>query len=201
MIDNSPYFGDLGLDKVRQQKKGTIDIYKYGDSGLQVAVEYAEFPETMKDGKKFKKKSDIYFAFKDNPHLKMITEGDWETNLDPHLPVDYHFWNVVYKFYICFEGDNFTAEVINPPAETKNLPFVYIHRKTTPMKDDENFKKGYYCFKQEYDNRPLFSRDLFSCRNKLETKIASFFKEDRVFYQDNLLGESIRRFIEWSCEQ
>ena len=197
----SPYFADFGIDRVRQMKKGTIDIYRYGDSGLEVAVEYAEFPETMKDGKKFKKKSDIYFAFKNNPHLKMITEGEWETNLYPHLPVDYHFWNVVYKFYIQFEGDNFECEVINPPKETSNLPFVYIHRKTTEIKDDENFKKGYYCFKQDYDNRPLFSRDITHPRNNLEKKILKFFADNRVFYQDNLLGESIRRFFEWCNQQ
>ena len=197
----SPYFADFGIDRVRQMKKGTIDIYRYGDSGLEVAVEYAEFPETMKDGKKFKKKSDVYFAFKNNPHLKMITEGEWETNLYPHLPVDYHFWNVVYRFYIQFEGDNFECEVINPPEDTNNLPFVYIHRKTTEIKDEENFKKGYYCFKQDYDNRPLFSRDITHPRNNLEKKILKFFADNRVFYQDNLLGESIRRFFEWCNQQ
>lgn len=196
----SPYFADFGIDRVRQMKKGTIDIYKYGDSGLEVAVEYAEFPETMKDGKRFKKKSDVYFAFKDNPHLKMITEGEWETNLYPHLPVDYHFWDVQYKFYIVFEGDNFECEFI-VPDDGATLPFVYIHRKTTPIKDEENFKKGYYCFKQEYDNRPLFSRDMTKPRNRLEKKILGFFAEDRVFYQDNLLGESIRRYFEWCSQQ
>ena len=198
----SPYFGDFGIDRVRQMKKGTIDVYRYGDSGLEVAVEYAEFPETVKDGKRFKKKSDVYFAFENNPNLKMITEGEWETNLYPHLPTDYHFWNVVYRFYIIFEKDNFECEVIVPPKdESTNLPFVFIHRKTTPVKDEENFKAGYYCFKQDYDNRPLMSRDILHPRNQVEQKILSFFKEDRVFYQDNLLGESIRRFFEWCGQQ
>ena len=128
----------------------------------------------------------------------MITEGEWETELYPHLPTDYHVWDIVYRFYIVFDNETFECEIINPPkAESDNLPFVYIHRKTTPIKDELNMKLGYYCFKQDYDNRPYFSRNIVRPRNKGEEAIARLFKEDRVFYQDNLLGESIRRYIEW----
>ena len=61
-----PYFADMGINRVKQMKKGTIDIYRYGDSGLEIAVEYADFPEANKSGK-IRKKSDVYFAFNDSP--------------------------------------------------------------------------------------------------------------------------------------
>ena len=191
-----PYFADMGLTNIKKMEKGTIDIYRYGNSGLEIAVEYADFPDREKGNRK--KKSDVYFAFSDSPTLKMITQGDWETNLYPHLPTDYHFWDIEYQFYIQFDNETFECELIIPPKEESDiLPFVYIHRKTTPLKDELNMKKGYYTFKTEYDNRPYFSRNLLRPRNRGEKAIARFFKEDRVFYQDNLLGETIRRYIEW----
>ena len=35
-----PYFVEMGLTHVKQMKPGDIDVYKYGDSSLSVAVEY-----------------------------------------------------------------------------------------------------------------------------------------------------------------
>ena len=51
------------------EKAAMGDVYKYGDSGLSVAVEYCE--STQKFGGK---KSDVFFAF-DNDRLKMVTTG------------------------------------------------------------------------------------------------------------------------------
>ena len=38
----SPYFAEMGITNIQQQVQGTIDIYKYGNSGLKVAVEYCK---------------------------------------------------------------------------------------------------------------------------------------------------------------
>ena len=191
-----PYFADMGINRVKSMKRGTIDIYKYGESGLEVAVEYADFPDAKKNSP-VRKKSDVYFAFNNSPTLKMITEGEWETEMYPHLPANYHPWDIFYKFYILFDNEIFECELIDNYYESGILPFMYIHRKTTPIKDDENRKMGYYCYKQDYDNRPYYSRNIIRPRNYMEETIARYFKEDRVFYQDNLLGESIRRYVEW----
>ena len=62
-----PYFNEMGLTHIKEMNAGDIDLYRYGDSELTVAVEYC-LPN--KKGKK----SDLYFAF-DNPKLSMITGG------------------------------------------------------------------------------------------------------------------------------
>ena len=35
-----PYFKEMGLAHIKEMKPGDIDLYRYGDSELTVAVEY-----------------------------------------------------------------------------------------------------------------------------------------------------------------
>lgn len=198
-----PYFADFGIN-ARTMKKGTIDVYKYGDSGLEVAVEYADFPENKKNGK-FKKKSDIYFAFKDNPALNMITNGDWELNLYPHLFHDYHVWDIFYKFFIINDNEIFQCDCVDVNESYKNdklptFPFIFIHRKTTPVKEENELidnKNGYFIYKKQYDPRPYRERNLIKPVSRVGKWIARMFAEDKVCYQDNMVGESIRNYCEW----
>ena len=94
-----PYFAEMGLTKILDMKQGKIEVYKYGNSGLTVAVEYAE--STTHKGK-HGKPSDVYFAF-DNPKLKMITSGEWELDIYPHCPEKYRPCDIVYTYFIQFD--------------------------------------------------------------------------------------------------
>ena len=177
----SPYFSEMGLKNVRKMNKGDIDVYEYGDSGLKVAVEYSDFPSK-------KKKSDVYFAF-DNPKLAMITKGDWEIKSYPHKPCKFNPTNIIYFFFILFEEDILQCEVVN----VKDMMFIFIHRKTTPLKDD----KTSLVYQQEYDPRPNYRRKLTKPSTEIEHKIANLFMQDKVFYQDNEIGEIVRNYIIW----
>lgn len=178
-----PYFKEMGLTNVKKMKKGVIDTYTYGEDGrLVVAVEYSDFPAR-------KKKSDIYFAF-DNPKLKMITSGEWELNIYPHLPMKYRPLNIIYMYFIRFDNETLQCEIIY----VDNKLFTYIHRKTTPIKDDD----VYMVFQQEYDPRPNYRRRITKPTTDIEKKIARFFTQDKVFYQDNEVGELVSNYIHWS---
>lgn len=198
-----PYFAEFGINALKM-KKGTIDIYTYGDSGLKVAVEYADFPEQATKGK-FKKKSDIYFAFNNSPQLQMITKGSWEISMYPHLFHDYHQWDIFYQFFIINDGETFQCECIDCNKSFKNeplpiLPFIYIHRKTSPVKEEGELIKnrnGYLIYKKDYDNRPFRERDLLKPNSAIGKWIKGMFAKDRVCYQDNMVGESIRYYIDW----
>ena len=180
-----PYFNDMGLTNIKNQKKGTIDVYTYGNSALKVAVEYSDFPAK-------KKKSDIYFAF-DNPKLKMITSGEWELNLYPHCPMKYDPWNVLFLYFIVFDREVLQCEVVS--KEGKN--FTFIHRKTTPIKDDGKA----IVYQQDYDVRRNYTRNITKPRNKIEQKIYMYFVHDRVFYQDNTVGETVRNYLKWCVNE
>lgn len=182
----SPYFTEMGLTNIKKMEKGKIDLYSYGESGLTVAVEYSDFPTT-------EKKSNMYFAF-NNPKLEMIRSGAWEMDIYPHLPIKYKPKDIIYKYYIEFDGELLQCEVINVIDEEKNdLLFTYIHRKTTEIKDD-----GYsIVYSQTSSPKPNYRKKITKPVTDLEKKIVSFFVKDKVFYQDNQVGEVVRNYLEW----
>ena len=181
-----PYFTEMGLTNASKQKQGTIDVYTYGDSGLRVAVEYAEEVGSQK-------KSNKYFAF-DNPKLQMIKTGGWEIDIYPHLPCKYYPTEVRYKFYIIFNGETLQGNVIY--SKNNDCPFIFFHRKTTPIKEDD---KG-LVFQEAIDARRKYRRRITDYYDKIGKKLYGFFARDEVFYQDNEVGEIVRNYLMW-CEK
>lgn len=173
-----PYFEEMGLKHVRQQAVGTIDLYEYGNSGLTVAVEYYESGnETEKANK--------YFAF-DNPKLRMITDGNWEIALYPHLPIAYEPDDVVYRIYLQFAGDTLQGEVIYKEESY----FLFFHPWTREITDDDAI-----VYSTEHSAKPNYRRRITRPRTEIERKIAEFFIRDKVFYATNEVGEIVRNYL------
>ena len=177
-----PYFAEMGLTGIKNQKKGTIDIYTYGDSTLKVAVEYSVFPSK-------KKASNKYFAF-NNPKLEMITHGGWEIDIYPHLPVKYKPKDVQYRFFILFDDEKLEGNIIC----VDDVTFLYIHRKTTPIKEDNEYIV--------YDKTPNYKRNyrtnILKPYGKIDKYIKYLIDIKKVFYQDNEVGEIMNNYIK-SC--
>lgn len=182
----SPYFEEMGLTNIKKMERGKIDVYTYGTSGLTVAVEYSDFPTK-------EKKSNIYFAF-NNPKLEMIRSGAWEMDIYPHLPIKYKPKDIIYMYFIVFDNEILQCEIINVIDENKNdLVFTYIHRKTTPIKED-----GYsMVYSQETSALPNHRKKITKPTTDIEKNIVSFFLRDKVFYQSNEIGEVVRNYLEW----
>ena len=176
-----PYFNEMGLRHIKDMKVGDIDIYSYGDSDLKVAVEYC------KPNKKGKE-SDTYFAF-DNPKLNMITGGAWEVNIYPHCPIKYAPKDIKFTYFIIFDGDILQCEIIMKD----NNNFTFIHRKTSPIKDIEKD----LIYSTEYSSLPNWKRKINKPVTDIEKKIALYFAKDKVFYQDNDVGEIVRNYLIW----
>ena len=178
----SPYFSEMGLTNVKNMERGKIDVYSYGNSGLTVAVEFSDFP--TKD-----KKSNIYFAF-NNPKLEMIKSGAWEMDIYPHLPMKYKPKNIEYMYFIVFDGETLQCEII----DVDDVVFTYIHRKTTPIDDNDGYYIVYSTETSPKDNyRKKITRPVYD----IEKTIVGFFVRDKVFYQDNSVGEIVRNYLEW----
>lgn len=175
-----PYFTEMGLTHIKEMDKGAIEVYKYGDSKLRVAVEYAD--SISKKGKP----SDIYFAF-DNPKLTMITGGSWEMAMYPHLPYKYLPQNVLFTYFMKFNDELLQCEIIH----IKNSLFTYIHRKTTPIQNEDKD----IIYSLEYDPRPNHIRNMRHCSLPFNKKIGQFFADNQVFYQDNEVGEIVRNYL------
>lgn len=177
-----PYFTEMGLCNVKKMRPGDIDVYNYGESDLHVVVEYAD------TSTKHKKASDVYFAF-ENPKLQMITGGAWEMAIYPHAPCKWGTKNVLFTYFIKFGGDTLQCEIIN----VNNTMFTFIHRKSTPLKDEQRD----LIYSTEYNPLPNWRRKITKPATELERKIISFFINDKVFYQDNEVGEIVRNYLIW----
>lgn len=182
----SPYFKEMGLNHINQMKIGDIDLYNYGDTGLTVAVEWTE---GIKTNGVIGKKSDKYFAF-DNPKLKMITNGVWEISIYPILPLKYRKQDVLFKYFIEFEDQMVQCNII----EINGSLFTYIHMKTTALKDYKND----LIFSAEYQPYNNWRRRLTKPYDNLGREILEFYDREKVFYQNNEVGEIVRNYMDWS---
>ena len=177
-----PYFNEMGLKHVKQMKKGDIDLYKYTNEGLTVAVEYSDSPNISKP-------SDVYFAF-DNPKLQMITTGTWELDLYPHLTEKIEDKDILFSYFIEFDNNLLQADIII----TSSSRFTFIHNKTTPIKKpDEDI-----IFTTEASEHMNRYTSLLKPIDKISTKIITFFSANKVFYQTNEIGEIVNQYLNTS---
>ncbi len=177
----SPYWDEFGISKhIQKMKQGDIEVVKYGESGLRMAIEYADSPN--KDGKP----SDVYFAF-DSPSVKMITQGNWETAMYPHLMRKYKPMDVIFQYFIVFQDATLHCEVIDDGEVT----YTYIHDKTTKIKNPEDD----LIF--SFDDSPLSNhrRNLTKPIDRLGKKILDYFVNGVVYYQNNDIGEVVRNYL------
>ena len=175
-----PYFKEMGLDKIRNQKPGTIDVYTYGESGMTVAVEHTGAVKATET-------SSRYFAF-ENPKLKMITNaGDWAIDIYPHCPRKYRPKDIVFTFFIVFDERIYQGEIVNTGKEQ----FLFFHLKTTELQDPDHD----LIYSLDRDPRPNWRVNILKPIYPFENKILHFFKANQVYYQDNQVGNSIENFI------
>lgn len=178
---DSLYFREMGIKNVKKMKQGDIDVYHYGESKLVVAVEFADSPNKGKP-------SDVYFAF-DNPRLQMITTGSWELDIYPHKPVDFLPKDVRFIFFIVYDGETLQCEIVKKAKSC----FLFIHRKTGEIRDPDRA----LIYSPDYDPRPNWRRNIKKPMTPAEKKIVYFFAAEKVYYQDNEIGELMNSYLLW----
>lgn len=179
-----PYFQEMGLTHIKDQKPGTIDVYRYSDNDLEVVCEYTG--TSVKNGGKA---SDVYFAF-DNPELKMITGGAWEIAIYPHLNEKVLPKDVVANFFIEFDNELLHGKLIVKDCGL----FIFIHAKTTPIKDIEND----IVYTDKPSERWNYKFCLTKQSDKLSLIIIKCIRENKIFYSTNEVGEVFRNYLMWS---
>ncbi|MBQ7973526.1 MAG: phage DNA encapsidation protein [Clostridia bacterium] len=175
-----PYFTEMGLKHIGQMEQGTIDVYKFGKGQLTIAVEYAATISKNKASNK-------YFCFDDSESVQMIINGAWEMAIYPHLSVKYDDKDIVFIYFIEFNGNLLQCEIVNKDNEY----FTYIHEKTTPIKNPDTD----LIYSLQHNEKQNYKRRLLSTSTPLEAKIARFYALEKVFFQNNEVGEIVRNYI------
>lgn len=175
----SPYYNEMGLKHIRQMKQGDLDVYQYGEKGCKVAVEYI-------GESRFLKKSNKYFAF-DNPKLNMIKSGAYELDIHPHLTTKYKHSEIMFVYFIKYEEYLLQCEVV----QTGNEVFTFIHEKTSEIK----YPDTDLIYTTDITSKPNMRVGIIKPRDKIGEKVAYFFKQNLVFYQNNEVGEIVTNYI------
>ena len=177
-----PYFREMGLRHIKNQKPGTIDTYCYSKDGTEmiVAVEYTENLSA--------KPSDKYFLF-DNPKMDMITGGAWELAIYPHIFEEYNIRQVMYTFFIVYREEILQCEVV----DGKNGVFIYVHQKTTPLQN----RPDDLVYTIEPSSNRNYRMIITQPELKIEKKILSLIIAERICFQDNEVGELFNDYLKW----
>lgn len=182
-----PYFEEMGLYRIYTQKQGTIDTYELNREINGEIVKTTIAVEIVAN--KGSKKSDKYFAF-DNPHLKMITSGTWELDIYPHLPFDYEKYDVMGIFCVVVQDKTLQCDCICNDCGK----FIYVHEKTTPIRD----KTLTYGVKMPVTKTS--HRTIFKPITQFQKAIVNCIKTERIYYQNNSIGELFNDYIK-ECQQ
>ena len=94
-----------------------------------------------------------------------------------------------FSYFIEFENNLLQCDIVN----VENDIFTFIHQKTTPLKNNDKD----YVYSVVHKSGYNWSRRITKPSNKLEQVIYKFFADEKVFYQDNEIGEIVRNYILW----
>lgn len=177
------YFRNMGLFKAEKMTPGTIDKYSFANSPMTIAVEYT-MPNVASE------ETDSYYNAFDDPTIRMITDGDWSLSIVPPKPCDFKKSEIVFSFFIDYYGLMIQGDIV----EKENLSFIYMHLKSTNLKHPDTD----IIYSLDYDPRPNWSRDIYNPRYGINKMIARYFLFDKVYYQDNFVGDKVRHYIEES---
>lgn len=181
-----PYFREMGLKHITEMKKGEIQTYQGSDPETTIAVMWAGSPDA--DAKKDINK---FFAF-DNPKLKMITEGSFETAAYPKFPDlgdskdDYQ---IVFCFFLEFDNDLLQADVY--ASDVRDSEFIFWHPKTTELKHPEEE----LIYTDQVKVGSNYRRSFANCLTPEEAAIKKLIALEKMFFADNQCGETLRNFM------
>lgn len=188
----APYYTEWGIGHIRDMQQGTYDIYTTGDNQRRILVCYTEHSGA--------KASDVYFNY-DNARSRMITDGTWETAMYPRIPESLEGWEKGIPCYIqSIENWTVKIEPYLAPDGAQCL-LVWDNGKeilsSTPPYMDRRFKDrivytdSYYpvvnCRFAMTKHNDNYTRFLLQC-----------FKQGRVFYENNTVGEYVRNYLRFS---
>lgn len=179
---NCPYFAEMGLYRVYTQKQGTIDTYELNREINGECVKTTIAVEVVAN--RGSKKSDKFFAF-DNPRLKMITSGQWELDIYPHLPFHYEKFDIQGVFCVVIQEKTLQCDCVC----NEDGKYVFVHDKTTPVKENTlTYGKNQAVTKYSH-------RTIFKPITPFQRAIVNCIKTERVYYQDNSIGELFNDYI------
>ena len=180
-----PYINDWGLHSViSSQKQGTIKVIEREmeeNIKIKIAIEYC--------------KSTGQSSGTIGTNAKMINTGAWETSPQPQLPKSYKKYNVLFRFGFQYQNFRFLSEYLMDKETKESCWFIRPHYK--------EFKNKIIVFSDTIKTSKLWQRDIYniSIKNDKLKNLFNTFRENNIFYSNDLCGTDFKQVIDFSIRR
>lgn len=193
---DAPYFREWGLNHVENMKQGTYDVYTIGKKGMKLVLCYVEHVEN--------RKGDIYFSF-DNPRLRAMTEGTWETAEYPPIPDKLSDWGAQDPCYVQTVS-GYTLKLV-PMLSPDGTDVLFVWNNNKRLLERTDFGA---VIDPRYKDRIVYTDYFYPVQNcrmcmlkqtdDLSKYIINCLRTGRVMYDSNETGETLNNYLKW-CQQ
>lgn len=184
-----PYLSEWDLQyEVLRQKQGTILIKEistnsFDNEGKEIFVKLAvEF--CISTGKS---------SYTIGQHAEMLNNGSWQVDSQPKLSKSKKDFDVVFRFFFQYKQFKFICEFLTlKENDSYNCFFIYPKYNNFKKNDD-------LVFSDVISLNPFFQRDIYniSFKNENLQKILRQFREDKIFFSDDLTGTDFKQAIDF----
>ena len=179
-----PYIYEWDLHNIiSKQKQGTIEIKELestNDDKIKLAIEYCKSTGVSSHTIGWSK--------------EMMSDGSWQSSPQPHLPKSKKCYNVIFRFIFQYQSFRFISELLQDKEEKDKICwFIY------PMSDKEEIKKNQLVISDKVDINPYWQRNIYdiTINNDNLKNILSTFREDKIFYCNDLVGTDFKQVIDF----
>lgn len=182
-----PYINEWGLHNlITSQKQGTIEIKEIpdvieGNPSIKIALEYC-----MNTGKT---------SGTIGTNAKMINTGAWETHPQPHLPKSYNNYKILYRFGFQYQNFKFLCEYLINKEDKNPIWFIRPYYK--------EFSNKLIVFSDIIKVSKYWQRDIYniSIKNDKLRNLFMTFKENRIFYANDMTGTDFKQVIDFQIRR
>lgn len=181
---NCPYFRWFNLHNVKNQKQGTIDIYKKDGTDQFIATEYTT------PAQRSQKRDDCLALFADATS-KMIATGEWLVEDYPKCNWIVKQADICGRFFILFNGETVQADVV---SDNKGA-YIYMHEHCAvydPIDYDYDL-----IYTEEFSMKYNYRRNFTTPQTDNERVISNLIRLEKVFYDCDKTGDTVDSFIKY----
>lgn len=124
----------------------------------------------------------------------MIDKGAWQSEPQPKLPESYKNYKVLFHFGFMYQGFKFICELLKN-KNGLNCWFIKPYYK--------DFENNLIVFSDEISINPKWQRDIYNVTFKSDKlkKLFMTFKENKIFYCDDMCGTDFKQVIDFSIRR
>lgn len=126
---------------------------------------------------------------------KMVDSGSWQTLPQPHLPKSLKEYKKLYTFGFQYKGFKFLCNYLKDIESKETCWFVFPFYK--------DFSNKIIVFSDEIRISKYWQRDIYnmSINNDILKKLLGTFKENKIFFSDDLCGTDFKQVIDFTIRR